>query len=110
MGLDRTKLQELATGALLHDIGKILPGSRSSDEHHSCIGFNFLRKNKEISTLFSHIALAHHEHHINGSGLPLSMKEKDIHSLARITAVANYYNNLVNGGGEYDELKRVNIF
>ncbi|WP_158735554.1 HD-GYP domain-containing protein [Alteribacillus sp. YIM 98480] len=102
MGLDRTKLQELAVGALLHDIGKILPGSRSLDQHHSWIGFNFLRKNKEISTLSSHIALAHHEH-INGSGLPRGMKEKDIHLLARITAVANYYDNLVNGGGDYKE-------
>ncbi|MFB4164672.1 HD-GYP domain-containing protein [Alteribacillus sp. JSM 102045] len=97
MGLDRVKLQELAIGALLHDIGKVIPESKRLDEHHSWIGFNFLRKNKEISTLSSHIALAHHEH-IDGSGVPRGMAGKDIHLLAKITAAANFYDNLVAGG------------
>ncbi|RSL30446.1 HD domain-containing protein [Salibacterium salarium] len=100
MGLERLKLQELAIGALLHDIGKILP-PRAGEEsnHHTWRGFNFLRKNKEISTLSSHIALAHHEQ-IDGSGEPRGLEEKDIHLLARITAVANYYDNLVSGDHE----------
>ncbi|MGY4689645.1 HD-GYP domain-containing protein [Salibacterium sp. K-3] len=96
MNLDQEKLQELAVGALLHDIGKILPARAGEEDDHTWKGFNFLRRNKEISTLSSHIALAHHEH-IDGSGEPRGLEEEDIHLLARITAVADYYDNLVNG-------------
>ncbi|MFZ4450328.1 HD-GYP domain-containing protein [Salibacterium aidingense] len=97
MNLERVKLEELAVGALLHDIGKILPGRPGEEEdHHAWRGFNFLRRNKEISTLSSHIALAHHEN-ADGSGEPRGLEEEDIHLLARITAVADYYDNLVNG-------------
>lgn len=102
VGMDRTKLQELAVGALFHDIGKIIPDTEgitpTAEEgdlnHHSWKGFNKLRRNKEISTLSAHIALTHHEN-VDGSGLPRGLIDKEIHLLSKIVSVANYYDNLV---------------
>lgn len=108
IGLDKTKLHEIAVGALLHDIGKIIPNDDNAvvsekdgdTNDHTWKGFNTLRKNADISTLSAHIALTHHEN-VDGSGYPRKMEDKDIHILSKIVAVANYYDNLVapsNGG------------
>lgn len=102
VGLDRDKLHQLAVGALFHDIGKIIPDDKkavSTKEtgdlnHHTWKGFNKLRQNKEISTLSAHIALTHHEH-IDGSGVPRGLVDKEIHLLSKIVSVTNYYDNLV---------------
>ncbi|WP_088104923.1 HD-GYP domain-containing protein [Halalkalibacter urbisdiaboli] len=96
--LDRLKLQELATGALLHDLGKIVPDEENPElpvyNDHTWKGFNVLRKNKEISTLSAHIALTHHEH-VNGSGMPRQLEDDNIHLLSKIVAVANAFDRLV---------------
>ncbi len=101
VGLDRTKLQELAVGALLHDIGKIIPSSNSEvekmEDDHTWKGFNTLRKNKEISTLSAHIALTHHEH-IDGTGYPRQLKDEEIHYLSKVVAIANVYDRLISTG------------
>lgn len=97
LGLEPKRIQELAIGALLHDIGKIIPDETTQEElhnDHTWKGFNFLRKSKEISTLSAHVALTHHEH-IDGSGHPRKLKGDDIHFFAKIVAVANYYDNLI---------------
>ncbi|MCM3759260.1 HD domain-containing protein [Alkalihalobacillus oceani] len=98
MGLDRTKLQELAIGALLHDIGKVVddaPGQLEPMKNdHTWKGFNLLRKNKEISTLSSHIALTHHEN-MDGTGYPRKLKDEEIHVLSKIVAVTNTYDRLL---------------
>lgn len=98
VGLDRTKLQELAVGALLHDIGKIIPsqpvGKEKMENDHTWKGFNALRKNKEISTLSAHIALAHHEH-VDGTGYPRQLKDEEIHYLSKVVAIANAYDRLI---------------
>lgn len=106
IGLDHKKMEELAVGALLHDVGKILPENKNpqmaniSDEEleyqndHTWKGFNYLRKIKEISTLSAHVALTHHEH-IDGSGFPRKLHGDDIHFLSKIVAVANQYDNLI---------------
>jgi putative nucleotidyltransferase with HDIG domain len=98
LGLNRLKLTELATGALLHDLGKILPDEHveQSDEtnDHTWKGFNKLRKNKEISTLSAHIALTHHER-VDGTGFPRQLTKDNIHLLSKIVAVANTYDRLI---------------
>lgn len=108
MNLNKERLQELAAGALLHDIGKFVDriplrdvpsgysGSEEELKHHSWKGFNLLRKSADISTLSAHIALTHHEF-IDGTGQPRSMKENDIHFLSKIVAVTNKYDSLVTG-------------
>ncbi|RKL68847.1 metal-dependent phosphohydrolase [Salipaludibacillus neizhouensis] len=109
IGLAKTRIQDLAVGALLHDIGKtqgrvkkrdIPVGYSSEDElmkHHSWKGFNTLRKVQEISTVSAHIALTHHEN-VDGSGEPRGMEGKDINFLSKIVAVANDYDHLISNG------------
>ena len=109
MGLNRSQLQDLAIGALLHDIGKIeppesqrkeedaeLPAGLSTDERHTWRGYKRLRKRNEISIVAAHVALQHHEH-IDGSGFPRGLKNEEIHQFAKIVAVANLYDNLIAG-------------
>jgi HD-GYP domain-containing protein (c-di-GMP phosphodiesterase class II) len=113
MGLNRAQLQDLAIGALLHDIGKIetpenlrkeeeaeLPMGLSHDEKHTWRGYKRLRKRNEISIVAAHVALQHHEN-IDGSGFPRGLKGEEIHQFAKIVAVANLYDNLIAG----DEVK-----
>lgn len=115
MGFDRTKLKELAVGALLHDIGKTqlardalqrsLHYNTESDpdvERHTQHGFDILRKYYGVSLLSAHVAFQHHEHW-NGGGYPRGLKETGIHEYARIVAVANLYDNL-----SYDSSPAVN--
>ncbi|AOM83334.1 HD-GYP domain-containing protein [Salisediminibacterium beveridgei] len=106
--LSKPKLQELAIGAVLHDIGKLVDQVKVSDiptgydsdnelmKHHSWKGFNVLRKAPDVSTLSAHIALVHHEN-VDGSGDPRGLENSDIHFLAKIVAVANDYDHLVSG-------------
>lgn len=112
LGLEHRRLQELAVGALLHDLGKILPDQEIAFEKeteayhndHTWKGFNYLRKNKEISTLSAHVALTHHEH-IDGSGQPRNLKGEDIHFLSKIVSVANYYDNSISTVADESRLK-----
>lgn len=106
LNLNRERLHELAIGAVLHDIGKMVDrvpvkdiptgysGGEEELKHHSWKGFNLLRKASDISTLSAHIALTHHEY-VDGTGQPRGMKEEDIHFLSKIVAVTNDYDNLI---------------
>ncbi|MED4727910.1 HD domain-containing protein [Aneurinibacillus migulanus] len=101
LGYSISKLKELALGALLHDIGKVMkvtddPLRRYTQEgnHHAWIGFNILRKRHELSLSSAHIALQHHEH-VDGTGEPRSLKSVEIHEYAKIVAVTNFYDNLI---------------
>ncbi|QKS71588.1 HD domain-containing protein [Paenalkalicoccus suaedae] len=106
MGLAKQRIQELAVGAILHDVGKLVSDVKVKDipvgydpndelmQHHAWKGFNLLRKIPDISTLSAHIALTHHEH-IDGTGKPRGMKGEDIHFLSKIVAVANEYDRLI---------------
>lgn len=99
-------LIELATGALLHDIGKIkLPKTILNKEsiltaeefkiieRHPMLGFDLLRHNTSYSLLSMRIALDHHEK-IDGTGYPRGLKGKNIHEYARIVAITDVYDAL----------------
>ncbi|MCS7464654.1 HD domain-containing protein [Paenibacillus doosanensis] len=98
MGLPMNQLRELAIGALLHDIGKIdaLVDDESDDlrKHHTWRGFELLKNKRELSLLIAHVALQHHER-IDGEGLPRRIPGEQIHLYAKITAVADRYDNLL---------------
>ncbi|MEK0312690.1 HD-GYP domain-containing protein [Cohnella sp. 56] len=97
MGLNMLQLKELALGALLHDIGKL--GARELEEgrtHHAWRGFELLKLKREYSLLTAHVAFQHHEAP-DGSGQPRGLSGDEIHPYAKITAVANLYDNLVHG-------------
>lgn len=116
MHLDSEKLETLAIGALLHDIGmvhlppnllnnieELTPSEQEQVKTHTTLGFEDLRKRKEFSLVVAHIAFQHHEH-INGTGYPRQLKEGEIHPLAQIVAIADLYDKLTS---DHSELKRV---
>jgi HD-GYP domain-containing protein (c-di-GMP phosphodiesterase class II) len=101
MGFNQVQLKELALGALLHDVGKVVnensPLKKALSEesdHHTWVGFNLLRKKHELSLATAHIALQHHEH-VDGSGIPRNLVQNQIHVYGKIVAIANYYDNLI---------------
>lgn len=106
MGYDQSKLKDLGTGALLHDVGKaIVPedivNSKkvfSADEYqlirkHVDYGFDILRKTDNINVIAAHVAWQHHER-FNGSGYPRHLAGKNILEFARIVAIADVYDAL----------------
>ncbi|OEH85915.1 metal-dependent phosphohydrolase [Desulfuribacillus stibiiarsenatis] len=106
LGLTQTQLKDLAMGAILHDIGKVvkdqagtqdkkkIPSYASKDDDHTWKGFNLLRKRHDITTVAAHIPLQHHEH-IDGTGFPRGIEGAEIQPLAKIVAVANHFDNLI---------------
>ncbi|OAS17454.1 HD-GYP domain-containing protein [Paenibacillus oryzisoli] len=98
MGMNATQLKDLAMGALLHDIGKVelLTDDESDDprRHHTWRGFELLKSKREFNLLIAHVAFQHHET-LNGEGVPRGITGEEIHLYAKITAVANMYDNLL---------------
>ncbi len=105
LGYPLRKLQELALGGLLHDIGQMKIPSRllnkasklSNDEFslsqtHTTQGFEILRQtgSGRIPLLVMHMALQHHEK-VDGTGYPRRLQKNEIHEYARIAAVADVY-------------------
>ncbi|MFD0696854.1 HD-GYP domain-containing protein [Paenibacillus sp. GCM10027628] len=98
MGMNATQLKELAIGALLHDVGKVelITDDTSTDpkKHHTWRGFELIKNKREFSLLIAHVAFQHHEA-LDGSGVPRGLMSEEIHLYAKITAVANMYDNLL---------------
>ena len=104
LGYTEVKLQELAVGALLHDVGKtkiepdLINKQTALDEdemaimrRHTMFGFDILRSYQGKMTLPSiHIALQHHEKY-DGTGYPRGLSKDDIHEYSRIVSIADVY-------------------
>lgn len=103
LGFDQLKLQELAMGAILHDVGKVmipdsilLKATRLNAEEwdemkrHPRHGFNVLRRCPGIPARVAHVAYQHHER-ANGSGYPRGLDIDGIHPFAKIVAIADTY-------------------
>lgn len=102
MGLEKADLEDLGTGAILHDIGKMLvpdavlnkPGKLTDDEFvimksHAELGGNMLCGAK-INKAALLVATQHHERY-DGSGYYKGLAKNGIHLYARIAAVADVY-------------------
>jgi len=102
MGVDKEYLQALASGALLHDIGKIgipdailnKPGRLAGDEwdimrRHAEIGYSIIRSSPYLRDA-AEIVRAHHER-FDGRGYPRRLKGEEICLGARIFAVIDAY-------------------
>ncbi len=126
MGLERNELEELATGCLLHDVGKIkLPlellskTSHLNDEElgrfraHSRLGYDVLIKSRGLTEKMRLVALQHHEQ-FKGNGYPGKLKGEEINLYARICSVANAYDALTTerphrlAMSPYDAIKIIN--
>jgi putative nucleotidyltransferase with HDIG domain len=107
-GYNGAGMTELAYGALLHDIGKIVipdsillkPGALETEERqamqqHTTRGYQILTRIPHLrqSAL---IALCHHER-IDGKGYPLGLTGEEIPIEARIFAVADTLDVILSG-------------
>lgn len=113
--LEREKLETLAIGAILHDIGKMQMDSKlitqadlTAEEietlkTHTTLGFEDLRKRKDLNLVVAHIAFQHHEH-MNGTGYPRHLKDDEIHPLAQIVGISDLYDKLTS---DHSNSKRI---
>jgi len=106
LGVDRSVLNELALGALLHDVGKTrVPreilhkkGSLTDEEYaivklHPQMGMDVLKQGRSLSDVVYEIVLSHHEK-MDGSGYPHGLKGPDIHRFAKMTCIIDIFDAL----------------
>lgn len=106
LGLSEKKLQILAIGSLLHDVGYnyldykaikandvLTPALEKMKKKHPQMGYDYLKDNMDINAHVRLIVLQHHEW-MNGDGYPKGIKGKDISELAKIVAICDLYDTL----------------
>lgn len=107
-GLGEQDMQCLGMGALLHDVGKLKiekkvlrkPGNLSRPELeliqlHPRYGLELASKIGQVPEKSLKVIWQHHERFC-GNGYPKGLVGKEIERLARITMIANIYDNLCN--------------
>jgi HD-GYP domain len=110
MKIPRKKINEIAVGSLLHDIGynylatdylnmdydKIEEKDRSEIKKHVIYGYSAVENEKWLSSVAKDIILSHHER-INGTGYPFHVTEEKIKIGSKIVAVCDEFDKLVYG-------------
>ncbi|ESP91713.1 hypothetical protein N483_16910 [Pseudoalteromonas luteoviolacea NCIMB 1944] len=105
LGFERTLIEELATGALLHDIGKIKipdeilqkPDKLSENEfaimrEHAKFSHDIV-KDSGLGDIASEIAGFHHER-LNGTGYPYAKKGEELSQYVRMISIVDVYDAL----------------
>lgn len=106
--LPENEMDNLKLLASLHDIGKIAipnsildkPSKLTAEEwdlikKHPEIGYRIALSSPEMAPIAE--AILHHHEHWNGCGYPFGLKGENIPILARILAIADTYDVMVNG-------------
>lgn len=106
MNLPMEVLNNLALGAILHDIGKckiplqiLNKPARLTDSEfelikkHTEYGYEIIERTSGLNEDIAKIALNHHEHW-DGAGYPKGLKSGEIDFLSRIVAIADVYDAL----------------
>ncbi len=108
--IPKAKINEIAVGSLLHDIGfnylptnyKELPYGNISDKDfnemkkHVIYGYSAVENENWLSSVAKDIILSHHER-INGSGYPLHLNKEKMKLGSKIVAVCDEFDRLVYG-------------
>ncbi len=106
LGLNRNNLNDLALGALVHDIGKVFvdkkiinkvdrlsPEELADVRRHSEYGYKYLVDHAKMKEDVLQAVLQHHEQY-NGLGYPTGTRGDDIHFYGRIICVADVFDAL----------------
>ncbi len=117
--LKKSEIEEIALGALLHDIGKIkIPEAITTNfnpnnaQHesimqlHTHIGYNIIKDDLQLSENTARIAFEHHEKN-DGSGYPKGKSGELISLHSQIVSVCNHFDNFVTNANSSYELKSV---
>ncbi len=103
---DRCCLEQIATGALLHDVGKLEiterilkkrgrldDAERQNIERHPIVGLELLAQREDMNFAQLMMVYQHHER-LDGSGYPVGISERKIHPWAQLCAVVDIYEAL----------------
>ena len=106
MKFEREIVSQLAIGAFLHDVGKIMipdeilnkPGKLTVNEFetmktHTTHSINMIKKTPGVSALSLEVAALHHEK-LNGEGYPRKLKSKDISIYGRMISICDIFDAL----------------
>ncbi|BEP29689.1 HD-GYP domain-containing protein [Helicovermis profundi] len=101
-------IEQIAIGALLHDIGKINVKNElinkkeplTDDEfdeikNHAKYGFEIVKKDVALSAYVKQIIIKHHEK-LDGSGYPSGIESKDIPEFVRIVTLCDIFDAITN--------------
>lgn len=104
--LKRKELEDLALGALLHDVGKVMinleildkpeklsPSEFAEIKKHPIYSYNILSREEDISEISRMVAYSHHERY-DGKGYPRRLTGEEIPQLAIVTSIADVYDAL----------------
>ncbi|MEG1992230.1 MAG: HD-GYP domain-containing protein [Acetivibrio sp.] len=107
LNYSKKRLEELAMGTILHDIGKTLiepklqfkKGRFSASEFaqmkkHAEMGYYILEKGTKLPEETKRIALNHHER-MDGSGYPSGLKGEELNEFEKIVMIADVYDSLI---------------
>ncbi|MBN1577818.1 MAG: HD domain-containing protein [Chitinispirillaceae bacterium] len=111
LGFSRSRILDVGTGGMLHDIGKVkLPeellhkqGTCTRREYelfkrHPAFGLEIIDHNgKKTPPVIRNIISQHHER-LNGSGYPNRLRGRQIDEVALICAIADMYDSLTTQG------------
>ncbi len=111
-GYDKQTVKEVATGALLHDVGLRyvtadytsveLTDEKSKDaaeiRQHVIFGYDVLEKEKWLSDLAKEIVLCHHER-LDGKGFPFKYEGAQVRKTTQIVVVCDLFDRMICGMG-----------
>ncbi len=116
-GFDRWEMKDLATGAILHDLGKtkIDPaiinkkGRLTSEEYaemklHTIYGSEMLKKNYSIPDTVVNIVEQHHER-MDGGGYPYGLEGSRISKFAKVVCICDVYDAVSNDRSYREKFK-----
>jgi putative nucleotidyltransferase with HDIG domain len=103
MNIERKIMEELALGAFLHDVGKVLipdavlnkPGRFTEEEYtvmktHVLLGVEALEETPNISPIVMSVVKEHHER-LDGKGYPYNLPANAISQYGRMIAIVDSY-------------------
>lgn len=101
--LEKDVIHQLATGALLHDLGKInvpdeilhKPGRLTDEEmvvmrSHVTLGYDIIKESKGLSDITLEVVLDHHER-LDGTGYPNNKTDKDLSLYSKMISICDTY-------------------
>jgi len=122
LGFEKRLIQELALGAFLHDIGKVLlpneilnkrstlnAKEESITRSHVALGLKILESSPSISHIAMQMVREHHER-LDGSGYPKQLKGDDISQYGRMIAIIDSYDAMTSERPYRKSVHPINAF
>ncbi|MCT4597285.1 MAG: HD-GYP domain-containing protein [Vallitalea sp.] len=107
LGYNKNKVRDIAVGALLHDLGKVLvpeeilnktteltDKEKEIVKQHVIYGYEAISDASWISSISKVIILTHHEN-IDGSGYPFGWRGDKINNATKIISICNVFDSMV---------------